>query len=101
MNAFTECLALEMESFGVRVRLVIPGRSPETRFGENARPRMQNGFPEAHAALAQSVFAGMAASSLVTRSADVAEAVWRAATDPSCPMRLPAGADAAAEAASS
>ena len=27
-----------------------------------------------------------------------AEAVWRAATDPSCPMRLPAGADAVARA---
>ncbi len=29
-----------------------------------------------------------------TRSSDVAEAVWRAATDPSAPMRIPAGADA-------
>jgi hypothetical protein len=32
----------------------------------------------------------------VTQSVDVAEAVWRAATDPSCPIRLPAGADAVA-----
>jgi len=30
---------------------------------------------------------------------DVAEAVWRAATDASTPMRLPAGADAVAWAA--
>jgi NAD(P)-dependent dehydrogenase (short-subunit alcohol dehydrogenase family) len=30
----------------------------------------------------------------ITRSSDVAEAVWRAVNDPSCPMRLPAGADA-------
>jgi hypothetical protein len=29
-----------------------------------------------------------------TRSGDVAEAVWRAATDPSTPMHIPAGADA-------
>jgi hypothetical protein len=29
-----------------------------------------------------------------TRSKDVAEAVWAAATDPSAPMRIPAGADA-------
>jgi hypothetical protein len=34
-----------------------------------------------------------------TRSTDVAEAVWRAATDPSAPMRIPAGADAVALAA--
>jgi hypothetical protein len=32
----------------------------------------------------------------VTHSSDVAEAVWRAVTDPSTPMRLPAGADAVA-----
>jgi hypothetical protein len=29
-----------------------------------------------------------------TRAKDVAEAVWRAATDPSAAMRIPAGADA-------
>jgi len=31
-----------------------------------------------------------------TQSADVAEAVWQAATDPAAPMRIPAGADAVA-----
>jgi hypothetical protein len=30
----------------------------------------------------------------VTHAPDVAEAVWRAATDPSAPLRIPAGADA-------
>jgi NAD(P)-dependent dehydrogenase (short-subunit alcohol dehydrogenase family) len=30
VNAFTESLALELEPFGVRARLVIPGRAPET-----------------------------------------------------------------------
>lgn len=34
-----------------------------------------------------------------TRPLDVAEAVWRAATDPSCPMQIAAGADAQAWAA--
>ncbi|MDR7098857.1 hypothetical protein J2X04_001204 [Lysobacter niabensis] len=29
-----------------------------------------------------------------TRATDVAEAVWRAATDPAAPMHIPAGADA-------
>jgi NAD(P)-dependent dehydrogenase (short-subunit alcohol dehydrogenase family) len=34
VNAFTEPLALELQQFNVRVRLVLPGRAPETRFGE-------------------------------------------------------------------
>ena len=96
MNAFTESVALELEPFNVRVRLVIPGRSPETPFGQNARARMQDGIPEAYAELVQSVFMAwqQQSSSEVTHAVDVAEAVWRAVNDPSCPMRLPAGADA-------
>ena len=99
VNAFTESLALELGPFDVRVRLVLPGRAPDTRFGENARSRMQGGFPEPYADLAKGVFARFGQETAVTRSSDVAEAVWRAATDPSCPMRLPAGADAVAWAA--
>jgi hypothetical protein len=54
-------------------------------------------IPEAYADLAAQVFAGVQQSTEeVTQALDVAEAVWRAATDPSCPMRLPAGADAVA-----
>ncbi|MDR5760916.1 SDR family oxidoreductase [Caballeronia sp. LZ035] len=94
VNAFSESLALELEPFGVRVRIVLPGRSPETRFGDNARTRMQSGFPEPYAKLAQSVFERFENDSTVTYSRDVAEGVWRAATDPSSPMRIPAGADA-------
>lgn len=30
VNAFTESLALELQQFNVRVRLVLPGRAPET-----------------------------------------------------------------------
>ena len=37
-----------------------------------------------------------AAQGAVTTAQDVAEAVFRAATDPGCPMILPAGADAVA-----
>lgn len=97
VNAFTESLALELEPFGVRARLVIPGRAPETAFGANARARMGMDIPEAYAAVAAQVFAGFQqADEDLTRPADVAEAVWRAATDPSCPTRLPAGADAVA-----
>ncbi len=98
VNAFTESLTLELEQFNVRARLVLPGRGPDTSFGDNARARMTEGFPDAYADLVQRVFAGWQEAGPVTHSSDVAEAVWRAATDPSCPMRLPAGADAVAAA---
>ena len=96
INAFTECLAMELEPFNVRVSLVIPGRAPETAFSKNARSRMIDGIPEAHASFAQKVFAAMGQSSEVTRPFDVAEAVWNAVTDPLSPLRIPAGADAVA-----
>lgn len=41
LNAFTESLALELQPFNVRVGLVLPGRSPETPFGQNAQARMR------------------------------------------------------------
>lgn len=96
INAFTESLALELQPFNVQVNLVLPGRAPDTAFGDNARSRMQDGFPAPYADFAQKIFAGMAQSSLITTSQDVAEAVWRAVNDPLCPMRIPAGADAVA-----
>lgn len=99
VNAFTESLALELEQFNVRVHLVLPGRAPETRFGENARPHMQGAIPEAYADMAQGVFSAWAEETAVTRAVDVAEAVWRAANDASSPRRIPAGADAMAIAA--
>ena len=57
---------------------------------------MQGGIPEPYAAVAQNVFAGWAQAAAVTRPLDVAEAVWRAANDASCPLRIAAGADAVA-----
>jgi NAD(P)-dependent dehydrogenase (short-subunit alcohol dehydrogenase family) len=98
VNAFSECLALEVEPFGIRVRIVLPGRAPETAFGENHRKHMAFGIPDAYAEIAEGVFAEWRTypADQVTHVADVATAVWRAATDPSCPMRLPAGVDAVA-----
>ena len=95
LNAFTESLALELAPFHVRARLVLPGRAPSTSFGANARERLQT--HAASAELTQSVFEGWAqATEAVTEAGDVAEAIWRAATDPASPMRIPAGADAVA-----
>lgn len=100
VNAFTESFALELEPFGVRARLVLPGLAPDTAFGANARSRMGMNVPQPYADMAAQIFAGLQRSTDdLTRAVDVAEAVWRAATDPSCPMRLPAGADAVALAA--
>ena len=100
VNAFTESLALELEPLGIRARLVLPGRSPETRFSSNAHARMFGMDHPAYAETIKKVFAGLQdATTPTTRVEDVAEAVWRAATDPSAPMRIPAGADAAAWAA--
>src|SRR5450830_1052370 len=94
VNAFSESLALELQQHNVRVNLVLPGRSPTTSFGANARSRMQDAPHEAYAELTQSVFANFGEPAPVTTAEDVAAAVWRAATDPSTPMRLAAGADA-------
>jgi short-subunit dehydrogenase len=97
VSAFTESLAVEVEPFGVRVHIVLPGRSPETRFGDNARPHLRGLDNPDYASMIERFVASVRDSSgPVTHAPDVAEAIWRAATDPSAPLRIPAGADAAA-----
>jgi NAD(P)-dependent dehydrogenase (short-subunit alcohol dehydrogenase family) len=94
INAFTGSLALELEQFNVRARVVLPGRSPETRFAENGREAERFIIPQPYEELAQSFMDEWANSNEPgTQAVDVAEAIWRAAIDPSAPMRLPAGAD--------
>ncbi|KWF99932.1 dehydrogenase [Burkholderia cepacia] len=100
VNAYTESMVVELEPFGVRAHLVLPGRAPDTRFGDNARANMHGFEHEAYAEFVGKAVARMLdASGPITHAQDVAEAVWRAATDPSSPMRIPAGADAEAWAA--
>jgi NAD(P)-dependent dehydrogenase (short-subunit alcohol dehydrogenase family) len=97
VNAFSDSVALELAPFGIRVRVVLPGRAPSTRFGDNARMRMTGGFPEPYDDLVQQVFAGWEQDSGPTTSAgDVAEAIWLAVTDKDAPAHIPAGADAVA-----
>lgn len=94
VNAFTESLALELKPFNIRVGLILPGRAPETRFGENAQ-RIMGNIPADYAELSEQIFNNMRdASARVTWPIDVAKAVWQVANDPSAPMRLPAGEDA-------
>ena len=96
VNAFSESVAIELRPFNVRVNVVLPGRAPETRFADNAMGRM-NGFPEVYQELVQSTMEGWEEdTSELTKSIDVAEAIWRAVTDPTTPFFEPAGADAVA-----
>lgn len=94
VEGFTASLAHELAAFGVRVKLVEPGYAPTTRFAANGEQRMRGLIPEAYAPFAQSIFAAFAQPSAVTAEADVAEAVWRAATDAGEQLHFPAGADA-------
>lgn len=95
VNAYTESLAAEVAPFGVRVHLVLPGRAPGTRFSEAARAFSATHEQEGYADLLQSTLARMrAATGPSTSTADVATAVWCAATDSACPLYIPAGTDA-------
>lgn len=95
VNAFTESLAAEVTPFGLRVHLVLPGRSPETRFGENALPHLRGLDDPDYGPLIERFMTSVRDSSgPVTHAADVTEAIWRAATDASAPLYIAAGADA-------
>jgi NAD(P)-dependent dehydrogenase (short-subunit alcohol dehydrogenase family) len=96
IEGFTASLAFELEAFNVVLKLVEPGYGPSTRFTSNGGERMQGLIPEGYAPFAQRVFASLAQASAVTTEADVAETVWRAATERSGQLRFPAGADAVA-----
>lgn len=80
----------------MRVKLVEPGYCPTTRFTSNGGSRMQGLFPDAYADFANPILAAFADVATVTTESDVAEAVYRAATDASGRLRFPAGADAVA-----
>ncbi|RYE02810.1 MAG: SDR family oxidoreductase [Sphingomonadales bacterium] len=100
LTAMTECAAVELAEFGIAARVVVPGLAPATSFAASAQARIAQGgwFSEAYEPFAQRTLAHMQAqgSGEVTTAEDVAEAVYRAATDPNAPMVLPAGADAVA-----
>lgn len=96
IEGFTESLAFELEAFGIRVKLVEPGYGPTTRFASNSGSRLEGLIPEVYAPYAQQVFASFAAPKAITKESDVAEAVWRAATDTTGQLRFPAGEDAVA-----
>lgn len=93
INAFTESVALELEPFGIRVRTVLPGLAPSTKFAENAFEKMLP-VPEVYKPTFDAVVAGFHNPGPVTHAKDVAEAIFKAVTDSSSPMKIPAGEDA-------
>jgi NAD(P)-dependent dehydrogenase (short-subunit alcohol dehydrogenase family) len=103
LNAYTECLALELAPLGIRARLVLPGLAPATRFGANAMAMMEEAddAPEAYKPFVEQVMSAFHkdSASEPTRPEDVVAAIWRAVTDPDCPLSVPAGRDAEALAA--
>ena len=96
IQGFTASLAQEAAEFGIRVKLVEPGYGPGTRFAANAGERLSGLVTEPYAPFAQRIFAGFANPGAVTTAEDVAEVVWRAATDASKQLHFPAGPDAIA-----
>jgi NAD(P)-dependent dehydrogenase (short-subunit alcohol dehydrogenase family) len=96
IEGFTASLAVELEEFNVRAKLVEPGYGPTTRFTRNGERRMDGLIPAPYAPFAQRVLTSFAQSAAVTTELDVADAVWRAANDSSGQLRFPAGADAIA-----
>ena len=95
VNALTESLAVEVEPFGVRVHIVLPGRSPENSFGDNAMPHLRGLDNSDYKPLIEGMIARFREDTgPVTHAVDVAKAVWQAATDPNAPLRIAAGEDA-------
>lgn len=96
IEGFTASLEHELRALGVGVKLVEPGYGPTTRFTQNSDLDLADAIPEAYQAFAQPILEAFAQPALTTTEADVADAVWRAATDANGPLRYPAGPDAVA-----
>jgi NAD(P)-dependent dehydrogenase (short-subunit alcohol dehydrogenase family) len=95
VNAFSESLAAEVAQFGVRVHVVLPGSSGETRFRATAGARLRGlDDPVYGEFMRQSITRMRESTGEGTHAEDVAQAVWRAATDACVPVHIPAGADA-------
>jgi NAD(P)-dependent dehydrogenase (short-subunit alcohol dehydrogenase family) len=94
VEGFTESLAYELGLFGIRARLVEPGYAPTTNFSANTGERMNGLIPADYGSFAQSYFKKMANyPTPYCSEAEVAAAVYAAATEEGNRIRYPAGAD--------
>ncbi|WP_454914568.1 SDR family oxidoreductase [Variovorax gossypii] len=93
IEGFTEALFFELESVGVRVRLVEPGYGPGTAFTANGMDRMDGLISPPYQAYAGQLMEQFKTAGAVTTPDQVAAAVFAAATEESEKLRFPAGPD--------
>jgi NAD(P)-dependent dehydrogenase (short-subunit alcohol dehydrogenase family) len=94
IEGFSESLAYELGTFGVRVKIVEPGLAPTTSFAANSGRNTHELVPEAYSDFASRYLKSMQDyPTAYTAASDVAEAVYSAATDKGDRLRYPAGAD--------
>jgi NAD(P)-dependent dehydrogenase (short-subunit alcohol dehydrogenase family) len=94
IEGFSESLAYELGTFGVRVKIVEPGFAPSTSFGTNSGGRRDDLMPAAYSDFASRYLKSMQNyPTSYTSEGDVAEAVYAAASDDGDQLRYPAGAD--------
>lgn len=95
VNAWSESLAIEARPFGIRVHVILPGRSPETKFGENARAHLRGDDDPVYGKMVNE-FVQMVSEthSPVTHADDVANAILAVANNQNAPIYTAAGEDA-------
>lgn len=94
VEGFTESLSYELEPFGVAARLVEPGYAPTTNFSAGSLPRMEGLVPPDYGPFALSYFQKMGNYPTPhCTEAEVADAVFAAATEPGSRIRYLAGPD--------
>lgn len=95
LEAMSEALHWEAASAGIRVHVIEPGRFPTTAFGANiVRPDGWEGSDFEAKALTLRAALSSLDSDGPQDPQDVADAIARAATDPTTPFRTLVGADA-------
>lgn len=93
IEGFTESLFYELDSVGIRVRLVEPGYGPGTAFTANGMERMSGLISAPYQAYAGQLMAQFQNAGAVTVADQVAMAVFAAANDETEKLRFPAGPD--------
>lgn len=94
VEGFTESLSYELEEFNIKTRLVEPGYAPTTNFSANGGARMQGLIPDDYSGFAQACFSRFSNyPTAFCTEAEVADAVYAAATDEEFKIRYPAGTD--------
>jgi len=96
VEGFTETLIYELENFNIKVKLIEPGATNTNFFGRSSDRDNATGV-DAYKAYTKEVFDVMDSIGPVgSKSADIAQEIWKAATDGRNKLRYAAGQDAKA-----